>query len=51
MKKSIFHRPHVLTVTRDNDKGDLKRFLDLEKHPRQKQTQSVNQHLPIHLMF
>ena len=51
MKKSLNHRPHVLTVTRSTDKMDIKKFLDWEKHPRQKQTQSINQHLPIHLMF
>ena len=51
MKKSLNHRTHVLTVTRSTDKMDIKRFLNWEKHPRQKQTPSVSQHLPIHLMF
>lgn len=53
MKKNLNYRPHVLTVTRDADKSTIKRFLDLEKHPRQKQSSmpTMHTHLPIHLMF
>ncbi len=54
MKKNLDYRPHVLTVTRETDKSAIRKFLNWERHPRQKSSQyieSVNPHLPIHLMF
>lgn len=54
MKKNLDYRPHVLTVTRNADKNEIKKFLNWERHPRQKSTpyvEYVNPHLPIHLMF
>jgi hypothetical protein len=51
MKKNLTYRPHVLTVTRDADKDGIQKFLNWEKHPRQKQSKPINNQLPIHLMF
>jgi len=54
MRKNLNQRPHSLTVTRGNDKELIQKFLNWEKHPRQKSTyrsESININLPLHLMF
>jgi hypothetical protein len=54
MKKNLNYRPHVLTVTRGTDKERIQKFLNLEKHPRQKPSylsESVIPHLPLHLVL
>ena len=55
MKKNLKNRSHVLSVTRYLDKShQLQKFVNLEKHPRQKQAdfaETVNANLPIHIVF
>ncbi len=54
MKKNRSYRPHGLAVTRSADKERIQKFLNLEKHPRQKPSylsESIIPHLPLHLVI